>query len=158
MAQIVNFGPLQRVPAFLLNALQKSLLDQRGSGTGNTLALGLNNVLVSWDRGPIQVALAQPATGLTPIEIDLGKDWRDRQITINYFFDPLRDIRPGEAGDFQYARDRGTRVFYSRLGGRWALSPSLGIFINASGIMYAEKEAGYGYLEIIGSTQLKERS
>jgi hypothetical protein len=49
-------------------------------------------------------------------------------------------------------------VIYSRLGGRWALSPSIGIFINASGVLYAEKEAGYGYLEIIGSTQLKERS
>jgi len=158
MARLVNFGPLQRVPAFFLNAIQQALLDQRGSGTGNTLATGLNDVLVSWDRGPIQVALAQPASGLTPIEIDLGKDWRDRIITVDYFFDPVRDIRPGEAGDFQNARDRGSRVIYTRIGTRWALTPSLGILINPSGIMYAEKEAGYAYLQITGSTQLKERS
>jgi hypothetical protein len=158
MALLKLFLPLQRVPAAILNALQKAALDQRGNGVGNTLATGLDAEFTAWDCGRVQIAIAQPATPIS-LEIDATKDWRDRQLTVSWRFDPTRDIRPGEAFDKAYAKDRGLTAIYTNLGNqRWLLGPSMTLFVGPTGHLFIEKTIGFAYIEITTSTQLKERS
>ncbi len=159
MALLKLFGPLQRVPSAILNALQRAALDQRANGPGNTLATGLDADNTGWDCGRVQSAIDRPASGIFPLEIDSRKNWIDRQITVSYRFDPVRDIRPGEAGDNCFARDYGTVPIYTRLGSqRWSLCPDVTLFIGPTGVMFVEKGIGYLYIEVTTSTQLKERS
>lgn len=153
------FGPLQRVPSAVMNAIQRAALDQRGSGAGNTLATGLNGETTAWDCGRVQISIDRPASGIFPIEIDTGKVWIDRQLTVSFRFDPVRDIRPGESGDHCFARDVGKFPIYTGLGNRrWSLCPDMTLFVGPTGVMFVEKGIGYAYIEVTTSTQLKERS
>ncbi len=159
MALLELYGPLQRVRGIILNAIQRATLDQRGSGTDNTLTTNINNVSTSWDCGRVQMAVDRPIPAGPNLTLDNTKDWRDRQLWVSFRFDPVRDIRPGEADDHCIARDRGGVPIYTTLGNqRWALGPSMTLFVDASGVLRLEKGLGYAYLEITTSTQLKERS
>ncbi len=158
MAFLNVFVPLQRVPAQILNAIQRGVFDQRGNGAGNTLTTNLDNQFTGWNCGRVQMSIDRPVAGL-PLALDSAIDWRDRQITVAYRFDPLRDIRPGRGGDQMHARDRGLMQFYTGLGTiRRLLGPSMNLFIGPTGVLFIEKGLGYAYVEITTSTQLKERS
>lgn len=158
MGLLLTFGPLQQVPSAILNGIQRMCLDHRGTGPGNTLAAGISADNSGKNGGHVQVSVDFPLTAV-PLEIDSRIDWRDRRIQVNWAFDPVRDIRPGEVSDHVFARDSGIVGIYTTTGNRrWALSPDMTIFIGPTGVLFVEKANGYGYIELRASVQLKERS
>jgi len=158
MGLLLTFGPLQRVPSLILNAIQRSALDQRGTGTGNTLATAMNADNNAKNCGRIQIAVDQPVT-ITPLQVDARLDWRDRHLTVAWHFDPNRDIRPGRISDHVFPRDRGEVPLYTGTGNRrWALGPALNLYVGPTGVLFVEKGLGFAYLEVTASVQLKERS
>lgn len=158
MGLLLTFGPLQRVPSAILNAIQRACLDQRGNGAGNTLALGINSDSSAKDCGRVHVALDQPAI-VGSAQGDTRLNWIDRWLTVSFKFDPNRDIRPGKAQDHAFARDTGLIILYTSSGNkRWALGPDLVLFVDAGGQLRFEKGLGFAYIEVTTSTQLKERS
>ena len=158
------YVPLQEVPSAELNRWQRAFLTQRAPGAANTLATDLDTP--SGAHVPKEVvfsagntALAPPVDGL----LDNGMDWRDREVSVDIYFDETFDIRPGEANDDRQARVRGRFSFYSNVGGRfWPVGPGTGVMAvyvdNTNGYLWLRKPTGYAHGTIRGTPQLKERS
>lgn len=158
MGLLLSFTPLQRVPSLILNKIQASLFDQRANGVANTLAPGLAAVSSAWDSCRVQASLDFPVSPVGFL-LDNSRDWRDRHITVEYRFDPLRDIRPGEAGDHLHPRDVGIATIYTGGGDRrLRCGPNLTLYVGPTGVLFVEKSQGWATVDITATCQLKERS
>jgi hypothetical protein len=80
-------------------------------------------------------------------------------ITVEYRFDPLRDIRPGEVGDHLHPRDVGIATIYTGGGDRrLRCGPNLTLYVGPTGVLFVEKSQGWATVDITATCQLKERS
>lgn len=156
----IDFGPLQEVPSDTMNKFQETIFHSRASGAANTIAAGLDAASTSHYSRKIVASLAQPATGaFVNLDTPAGFDWRDRQIRVVLWFDPVRDIRPGEAFDKAFAMFRYEEVFYSSSGAfTKALPAVIDLQVTALGVLTINKPAGYLHLLVEGTVQIKERS
>ncbi len=157
---MIDFGPLQEVPSEILKKMQASSLHSRATGIANTMATGLDSASQSHYSRKLVASFDQPDTlGFVTLDALPGFDWRDREITVRGYFDPARDIRPGEAVDKFFAKVRFTQTFYTSNGSYTRILPGdLQLQVTALGALTLNKPVGFLFLVIDGTVQIKERS
>lgn len=157
---MIDFGPLQEVPSDVLKKMQASTLHSRATGADNTLALGLDSPSTNHYSRKVVGSLGLADTGgFVILDALPGFDWRDREIRVLMYFDPTRDIRPGEALDKSFAKIRHEDTFYSSSGNYTKNLPG-GVYLQVTGIggLTINKPSGYLYVLVEGTVQLKERT
>lgn len=157
------FAPLDEVDSADLNAWQRGILTQRAPGPTNTLATGLDTPSNTHQVKTVVVAMANAAAAPTVTGlVDNAIDWRDRHVTVDLYYDPTRDIRPGEADDDKQAQVHATFSFYTNTGGRfWTVAGIAGLAVyvdNTNGYLWCKKPLGYAYGTMSATCQLRERS
>ena len=151
-----TFGPLVRVPSAFLNRVQDSLFTQRGNGADNTGSLRLDGDNANLIGRTVVFSIAQPA-GIG-FSCDGGIDWRDRDITVNGWADPNRDIRPGSGFDSAFPKWIFRRSFYSGTSGVFDLGNGFELAVGITGVLGLVKPAAFLHLIVTGTAQVKERT
>jgi hypothetical protein len=160
-ARYNSFSPLDEVTSDFLNDQQDAVYTQRGSGSANTLAVGLDTPTPQIRQKEIAVAMTSGATN-PPVsgQIDASIDWRDRQITFSIEWDPTWDIRWGEADDDKQPFESTVSTKYTRTGGALLpISLNCALYVDTTnGYLWLKKPAGFIRGVIRCTAQLKERS
>lgn len=156
-----SFAPLDEVSSDFLNAQQESVYTQRGSGSANTMAAGLDTPTPQIKTREIAFALDSNATN-PPFsgQIDASIDWRDRQIWITIQWDIGWDIRWGEQDDNKEPFETVITTKYTRTGGSLLfVSNNFAVYVDTTnGYLWIKKPFGFMRGIVSCTAQLKERS
>ena len=153
-ARLKEYGPLVRLDAADLNALQDNLLMGPSDGGGVVDAYagaGTDMAIVHFS-----VRISATTEGL----VDDSIDWRDRYVIFCLRYD-TSDFRPGQAGDTSVASGGPVRTMMSTLdgdstaltGARWTFGTDLHLYADGNGDLRFYNASGSA-VSIVGTAIL----